>query len=122
MIEYYAINISTANSSLPLFCDSERQIFPGLYLYAFFSSNKGHVTVYVMKSKGEFQDALELFCKEVGVLRILIVDPSREQTSNEVQNYCHKVGTTLHVLEESTQWANGAKLYIKLFKIQSKLI
>ena len=31
-------------------------------------------------------------------------------------NFCHKIGTNLQILEESTQWANRAKLYIGLIK------
>lgn len=69
-----------------------------------------------MKSKGEFQAIIELFCKEIAVTRILVVDPSGKQTSKSVHNYYHKVGTTLRVLEKSTEWANRAELYIGLFK------
>ena len=46
----------------------------------------------------------------------LVVDPSREQTSNDVKQFCHKVGTTLRILEESTKWANRAERYIGIFK------
>ena len=62
-----------------------------------------------MKSKGEFKDALKMFCKEVGVPMTLVCDPSGEQTSKEVKHFCHQVGMTLRVLEESTQWANRAE-------------
>ena len=57
-----------------------------------------------------------MFCKEIGVPIDLVVDPSGEQTSKAVKKFCHQVGTTLRVLEESTQWANRAELYIGLFK------
>ena len=81
-----------------------------------FVSDKGFVAVYPMKSKGEFKDALKMFCKEVGVPMTLVCDPSGEQTSKEVKHFCHQVGMTLRVLEESTQWANRAERYVGLFK------
>ena len=81
-----------------------------------FVSDKGYLSIYFMKSKSEFKDALHLFCKEVGVPVNLVVDPSKEQTSNDVKQFCHKVGTTLRILEESTQWANRAERYIGIFK------
>lgn len=30
--------------------------------------------------------------------------------------FCHKIGTTLKILEESTQWANCADLFVGLLK------
>ena len=79
-------------------------------------SDKGFVAIYPMKSKGDFKDSLHLFCKEVGVPVDLVVNPSGERTSKEVTKFCHQVGTTLRILEESTQWANRAELYIGIFK------
>ena len=81
-----------------------------------FVSDKEFVAIYMMKSKGEFYYTLHMFCKEVGVPTSLIVDPSGEQTSNKVKKFCNQVGTKLRVLEESTQWANRAELYVGLFK------
>ena len=81
-----------------------------------FVSDKGYVAIYPMRSKADFKDALHLFCKEVGVPVTLVVDPSGEQTSKAVRCFCTQVGTTLRILEESTQWANRAELYIGLFK------
>ena len=81
-----------------------------------FVSDKGFVAIYPMQSKGNFPDALKLFCKEVGVPEKLVVDPSGEQTSRKVKKFCNQVGTTLRILEESTQWANRAELYVGLFK------
>ena len=69
-----------------------------------------------MKSKGEFPSALKMFAQEVGVLVALILDPSGEQTSNKVRKCCQEIGTTLWRLEEHTQWANLAELYIGLTK------
>ena len=81
-----------------------------------FVSDRGFVAIYPMESKGDFKNALHQFCKEVGVPVSLVVDPSGEQTSKSVRKFCHQVGTTLKILEESTQWANCAELYIGLFK------
>ena len=81
-----------------------------------FVSDKGFVAIYPMKSKGEFLDALKLFCKEVGVPLTMVMDPSGEQVSSAVRAFCHKVGTTYKFLQESTQWANRAELYVGLFK------
>ena len=81
-----------------------------------FVSDKGFVKVYGMKSKGQFNLAFKLFTKEVGVPNAFILDPSGEQTSNEVRAFCHKIGTTLRILEERTQHADRAELYIGLLK------
>ena len=81
-----------------------------------FVSDKGFVYVVPMKSKGEFPKALKMFAKEIGVPLALILDPSGEQSSNKVKQFCHEIGTTLRHLEESTQWANLAELYIGLTK------
>ena len=81
-----------------------------------FVSDKGFVAIYPMKSKADYPQALHLFLKEVGVPHTLLVDPSGEQTSKEAKKLCNQVGTTLKVLEESTQWANRAELYIGLLK------
>ena len=81
-----------------------------------FVSDKGFVHVVPMRSKGDFLKALKSFAKEIGVPEALIVDPSGEQTSNNVKQFCHQVSTTLRMLEEGTQWANRAELYIGLLK------
>ena len=81
-----------------------------------FVSDKGFVFVVPMKSESEFPLALKLFAKEIGVPDYLIADPARAQKSKEVVAFCHKIGTTLRILEERTQWANRAELYIGLMK------
>ena len=81
-----------------------------------FVSDMGFVKVYGMKSEKEFLNAVKLFCKEVGAPRAIIVDPHPSQTSNEVRQFMNNVGTTLRVLEESTQHADRAELYIGLMK------
>lgn len=52
----------------------------------------------------------------MGLPLALTVDPAEEHTSNFVRKFCHQVGTTLRILEESTQWANRAELYVGLLK------
>ena len=36
--------------------------------------------------------------------------------SKEVKLFCHKIGTTLRILEGSTQWANKAEFCVRLSK------
>ena len=81
-----------------------------------FVSDKGYLAVYLMERKSDLRDSLHQFCKEVGVPEILVVDSSGEQTSNAVKRFYIQVGTTLHLLEENTQWENRAELYIGLLK------
>ena len=81
-----------------------------------FVSDKGFMKVYGMTSPKQFMDALKLFCKEVGVPKAVVADPHGSQTSKEVRQFCHQVGTTLRALEEGTQHANRAELYIGLLK------
>jgi len=81
-----------------------------------FVSDKGFVYVVPMKSKGKFPNALKMFAKEIGIPLALIFDPTGEQSSNKVKQFCHEIGTTLRHLEEHTQWANLAELYIGLTK------
>ena len=114
MLQYKRINSQFFTDTL--FVTKEGKSTRGNTCAQLFVSDKGYVAIYPMASKSEFPAALEMFCKDIGVPRILVVDPSGEQTSKQVRTYCHKVGITLRVLEESTQWANRAELYIGLFK------
>ena len=77
-----------------------------------FVSDKGFVTVYLMETVSQFEDALQSFCKEVGVPATMVVDPHPSQTKKSVRRFCDQVGMTLRLLEKSTQWANRAELYI----------
>jgi len=85
----------------------------GMQIYV---SDKGYVAVYPVKAERLFLDTLKLFAKEVGVPISIIADPARAQKSNKVVQFYHKIGTTLKILEESTQWANRAELYVGLLK------
>ena len=46
----------------------------------------------------------------------VIADSHRCNKSKEVKQFCHKIETTMRILEGSIQWANRAKLYVGLFK------
>ena len=81
-----------------------------------FVSYNGYVFIAAMKSVSEFPKALKMFAKEVGVPEAIISDSHKCHKSKEVQQFCHKIGTTLRVIEGSTQWANRAELYVGLFK------
>lgn len=85
----------------------------GAQLYV---SDKGFVAVYPVKKEADFMDTLKLFAKEVGVPYALIVDSARTQKKLDVRRFCAQIGTTLKVLEEGTQHANRAELYIGFFK------
>ena len=81
-----------------------------------FVSDQGYVYVVAMKSVSKFPKALKMFAKEVGVPEAIIADSNKCNQSKEVKQFCHKIGTTLRILEGSTQWTNRAKLCVGLFK------
>ena len=67
-----------------------------------------YVHVTSMKSVSEYSKALKLFAKDVGVPEAIIADSHKCNTPKEVKLFPHKIGTTLSILEGSTQWANRA--------------
>ena len=81
-----------------------------------FLSNKGFVAIYLMRSTGDFQYDLQMFCKDIGVTISLVFETSGDQTSKQVRNFCHQVGTTPKLFGESTQWENRSELYIRILK------
>ena len=81
-----------------------------------FVSDKGFVKVYPMKTQRDYPQALRLFAKDVGAPEILVCDPHTSQKSPEVKDFLNKIGTTLRFLEQNTQWANRADLYVGLVK------
>ena len=85
-------------------------------MYAFFSSNKGFENVYPMKLQHDYPATLRQFAKDVGAPEILVCDPNPSQKLFEVKDFCNKIGTTLMLLEQGTQWANRAELYVGLVK------
>ena len=81
-----------------------------------FVSDKGFVYIVPMKYRGEFHLAHNMFAKDIYVPLSLILDPSWEKNSAKVTKMCHKMGTTLKILEESTQHAKLAERYVGLTK------
>ena len=81
-----------------------------------FVSDIGYVYVSAMRTVSEFPKALKMFAKEVGVPEAIIANSHKCNKSKEVKCFCHKIGTTLRILEGSTQWANKAELYVVSFK------
>lgn len=83
-----------------------------------FVSDKGFVFVHLMKALNltEYMAALKTFCKEIGVPDTLVCDPHPVQKAGEVRRFCAELGTTLRLLERSTQWANIAERWIGLLK------
>jgi hypothetical protein len=79
-------------------------------------SDKGYIAAYPMKSESKFLDTLKMFSKDVGAPEVLVADPAKTQKKKEVKDYCIKIGTRLRILEEATQWANRAELYIGMMK------
>ena len=72
-------------------------------MHANFFSGMCYVYVNARKSVSEFSKALNLFAKEVGVPESIIADSHNCNKSKEVELFCHKIGTTLRILEGSTQ-------------------
>jgi hypothetical protein len=81
-----------------------------------FVTDKGFVYVIPLKRKKEVMQAVKQFAKEIGAPDAIICDAAGEQTSQELRQFCNDMGTTLHILEEGTPWANKAELYIGLIK------
>ena len=64
-----------------------------------FVSDKGFVYMVPMKYRGEFHLALNIFDEYIGVKISLILESSGEKTYAIVTKMCHKMGTTLKILE-----------------------
>ena len=88
----------------------------GFTMMQIFVSDKGFVKVYGMKGLRQIPDAIKLFAKEVGAPNAFVCDPHANQTSQQVRDFCHKIGSTLRVLEQGTQASNRAELYVGLIK------
>ena len=79
-------------------------------------SDKGFLALYPMRDVKSFPLSLKEFAMDVGALEILVCDPHPSQKSCKVQEFCNQIGTTLHMLEANTEWANRVELYIGLLK------
>jgi hypothetical protein len=114
MLRYRRINSVFFTDTM--FVTKQAKSLRGYIACQVFVSDKGFIAVYPMFKASNFEDALHLFCKEIGVPLTLVADPHPSQKSNSVRRFCDQVGTTLRLLEKSTQWANRAELYIGLLK------
>lgn len=101
-----------------LFVTGEAKSTRGYTCAQVFVTDKGFLWIHLMRSiqAAEFLIALKAFCKEVGVPHLLVCDRHCSQTAAEVRKYLYEVGTTLRVLERTTQWANLAERFIGLLK------
>jgi len=75
-------------------------------------SIKGFVAVYPMKATHHFLCALRMFAKDAGAPEVLVADSHPTQKKQEVKDVCNKIGTELHLLDGSTQWAIRAEIYV----------
>ena len=114
MIIYKRINCAFFTDTY--FVTGKAKFTRGNTMMQLFVSEKGFVFIVPMKSRGEFHLDLKMFAKEIGVPLSLILDPSGDQTSTKVNKMCHDMGTTLKILEESTQHANLTERYVVLTK------
>ena len=81
-----------------------------------FTTGRGFLAIYPLRSKAQVKQTIRLFCKEVGAPSAFIGDQSGEQISHDVQQYIKNVGSALRLLEEETPWANRAELMIGYLK------
>ena len=114
MLRYKRINCAFFTDTY--FVTGKTKSTRGNTMMQIFVSDKGLVYIMPIKSRGEFHLALKMFAKEIAVALSLILDPSCEQTSAKVTKMCYDMGTTLQILEESTQHSNLAERYVGLTK------
>ena len=81
-----------------------------------FVTDKGFVYVVPMTKESEVLQALKQFAKAIGAPDAIICDAAKAQMSTKVRQFCNDIGTTLRILEENTQSANKAELYIGIIK------
>ena len=74
-----------------------------------------------MKAEREFISTVQAFAKDVGVSAVLACDSAKTQTKKEVEDFANKIGITLRFLENETQWADRAELYIGLIKESTRI-
>jgi hypothetical protein len=78
--------------------------------------DKDYIAIYPMKREDEYILALKEFAKDVGAPAVLTCDSARTKKKSEVKEFCTEIGTSLHVLEAETQWANWAEIFVALVK------
>merc|ERR1712197_305763 len=62
-----------------------------------FVTDKGFIHVIPMKRKGEVLQAFKQFAKEIGAPDAIICDAAKEQTSQDIRQFCDEMGITLRV-------------------------
>ena len=80
MLRYKRINSTFYTDTM--FATDKAKSTRGNKCCQLFVSDKGFVAVYPMESASQFEDALQLFCKEVGVPTTMVADPHPSQTRN----------------------------------------
>ena len=75
-----------------------------------------------MKADRDLISNLQDFVKDVGVPFVLVCDGAKTQKNKELKDFPKKIGTTLRFLENETQWADQAELYIGLIQESTKKI
>jgi hypothetical protein len=75
-----------------------------------------YVAIYPMKTQKEFNTAIHLLCKEVGVPHTMVMDGHSAQVNLETKRFCHQVETIMRKLETGTPWSKQAEIYIGLLK------
>ena len=71
-----------------------------------FVLDKDYPAIYPMKKKADYILALQEFAKDIGAPDVLTCDLAWTEKKREVKDFCTQIGTTLHILEAETQWAN----------------
>ena len=99
-----------------LFVTKEAKSTRGHTCMQIFVSEKGFVKVYPMNHQRDYLVSLRHFAKDVGAPDIIVCDPHPSQKSFEVKDFCNKIGTTLKLLEQGTQWANRSGISVGLVK------
>ena len=63
-----------------------------------------------------FFGGYKIVCKWSWSAKDMVANPHPSQNSKEVKGFWNKIGTTLCLLEQVTQWENLSELYVCLFK------
>ena len=116
MLRYKHIN--THFFTITLIAKPSRKSRRGYQYIQLFVLDKGFVYSVLMKERKEFSLALKEFAREIGVptKTKLILDPIGEHGSGDVRKFAKEYSMAIHLLEESTQWANLAEKYIGILK------
>ena len=87
MLRYRRINIIFFSDTF--FVTKKGKSVRGFTSAQIFESDKGYISIYLMRARSDFKEALHQFCKEVGVPTSIVADPAGEHKSNKVRTFCH---------------------------------